>query len=201
MAISRSFLIPVGIATALSVSAAAQQVQEQRTPGRLVGTFVDYMAPAPTLEAMISSAALVVLGRAHSPKPVLVGNLAGTEYRVTVQEVLKDNQGPRNLTEITLVELGGEPIAGQGLPTLGEPPVRLRPDAMSVFFLSVWPAVRGYSVVSGGAFPIEESDVVVPRAVSHMKAFAGKDRIPQVEFVALVKKSKVQPDAWADSRR
>lgn len=181
MTIPWASLIPIAI-VAMSVPAPVQQAQGQRPVGKSVETFVDYMAPAATLEALTSSAELVVLGRAHSPKRVMVGNLVGTEYRVTVHEVLKDNQGRRDLSEITLVELGGET-------TRAEPPVRLRPDAVSVFFLSVWPAVRGYSIVSGGAFPIEDSDVVIPSAVRHMKAFAGRDRMPQGEFVALVKKA------------
>jgi hypothetical protein len=48
--------------------------------------------------------------------------------------------------------------------------------------------VNGYSILSGGAFPIEGTDVVIPDAVRKMKAFGGSDRLPQAEFAALLKK-------------
>ena len=203
MTMTRPLLILVAFEMALSIPARAQEPQGQRPPGKPVATYVDYMAPPNSLEELTSKASLIVRGRPHSPKPVTVGNLVGTEYRVTVHEVLKDTQGERSLTEIALVELGGDPVDGRGVPTRAEPPVRLRPDAESVLFLSIWPAAQSYSIASGGAFPIENDYVVIPSAVRHMKAFGGKDRMAQGEFAALVRKAKGQqnhPAIPANSR-
>lgn len=189
MAIDPPLQAVVALALALTIQAFGQDAQGQRPPGRPVATYVDYLAPPSSLETLTSQAALIVRGRAHSPKPVMIGNLIGTEYSVTVIEVLKDNQGERRLTEITLVEIGGEPFDGRGVPTRGEPPLRLRPDAESVFFLTLWPAAQSHSIASGGAFPIEDGYVVISNAVSQMKPFGGKDRMLVGEFVALVRKA------------
>jgi hypothetical protein len=192
MAMTPPFRISIAFALALSMTAFAQQAQGQRPPGRSVVTFVDYMAPPDSLEALTSQVSLIVRGRPHSPKPVTVGSLVGTEYRVTLKEVIKGDQSQRSLAEITLVELGGDPVDGRGVPTRAELPVRLRPDAESVFFLTNWPAAQSHSIASGGAFPIEDDNVVIPNAVRHMKAFGGQDRIRLAEFVALVTKAKGQ---------
>jgi hypothetical protein len=116
--------------------------------------------------------------------------MAGVEYRVLVQEILKDVRNARP-TEITVVELGGDSADGRGVRTTGEPPVRLRPNGNSILFLSVWPAVNGYAIVSGGAFPVENDEVVIPNGVEAMKtaSFGGKASLPREEFVALVKKA------------
>jgi hypothetical protein len=100
--------------------------------------------------------------------------MAGVEYRVAVLEVFKDSSSQPAANEIGVVELGGGQVNDLGIPTTGDPPVRMRPAGDSVLFLSVWPAAKGYSVISGGAFPVEGTDVVIPHAVKQMKAFGDR---------------------------
>lgn len=178
----------------LQIQANAKQASGQRLPGRPVQVTVDYLAPPASFEALTRSATLIVRGRPDSPTRFILGDLAGIEYRVAVLEVFKHSSSQLRVDEIGVVELGGGQVNGLGIPTTGDPPVRLRPTGDSVLFLSVWPAVGGYSLISGGAFPVEGTDVVVPDAVKKMKGLGDRARMPAAEFVALLKKCLTSPE-------
>jgi len=185
---ARMLFTSAAIALWLQNPGAADQTSSQRPPGKPVAVVVDYLAPPDSLGALVKSAALIVRGRPDSSRRMILGNTAGIEYRVTVLEAFKASSSQPGVNEIGVVELGGGQVNGLGVPTTGDPPVKLRPRGESVLFLSLWPAVNGYSILSGGAFPIEGTDVVIPDAVRKMKAFGGSDRLPQAEFAALLKK-------------
>ena len=177
------------IVLSLHVPTTAEQSSSQQPPGRPVATFVDFIAPPDTFEARARAAALIVRGRPHSPQPTIVGSLGGLEYRVTLLEVFKDGRQQRAPGEIRVVEVGGGQLNNRGLPTVGEPPTKITPDAECYLFLSVWPAANGYAVLSGGAFSVDGAAVVIPESVSKMKAFGGRARVPQREFVVLLRKA------------
>ena len=166
-----SRLVTAALIVAVQALTSAAQSSNQQPPGKPVGTFVDFIAPPEAFEALASSATLIARGRPHSPQPTIVGSLGGLEYRVTLLEVFKDGRRQQALGEVRVVEVGGGHPNNRGVPTIGEPPAKIKPDAECFLFLSVWPAATGYAVLSGGAFSVDGPDVVIPKSVSKMKAF------------------------------
>ncbi len=173
----------------------ATAYEQQTQPARVVEE-VDY-GPAPeSLEQLFALSPLVVRARIENSRvreavPGAKRPSVVTDHRVTVLEVLKDDE--KRLGERRQIQV----LQHAGTLNVGGTVIVADPGSMPVFvsgqelvlFLRELDKLGGYEIVSGpsGAYVTDDETVRLPRAASRFREFSDRREVTKTEFLSTVR--------------